>query len=327
MFEEWGLLGSVLVMLVSLFILDRASDLAIDNAVKVSEITGLGKTTIGFILIALVTTLPELSVSVFAAFGEQGIGIAIGNVLGSNIVNIGLILGAGLLVASIKSQDRLKMAPLLAEEEIGTLYFGLFIASMIPLLLIYLGHVSRFIGIILIGIFGYYVYRLSKTRTLKEEGALGGEQARLKLYAFLTVTGALIVVISANFLVDSAVLIATWLGVPQVVLGATVVAFGTSLPEFANTIKASSKGHIELAMGNLIGSCFTNITLILGVALIGSPLTVNMAAFTNLVVFSLITNLLLWYFLTSGRISWREGALLLFMYMIFLIVSFGGYRT
>ncbi|MCS7096457.1 MAG: sodium:calcium antiporter [Candidatus Bathyarchaeota archaeon] len=327
MFEEWGLLGSVLIMMVSLFILDRASDIAIDNAVKVSEITGLGKTTVGFILIALVTTLPELSVSVLAAFGKEGMGIAIGNVLGSNIVNIGLILGAGILIAAMKSQDRLKMAPLLAEEEIGTLHFGLFIASMIPLLLIYVGYVSRFIGIILIGIFVYHVYRLSKTKTIREEGALGGERARLKLYVFLTVTGALMVVISANFLVDSAVLIATWLGVPQVVLGATIVAFGTSLPEFANTIKASSKGHVELAMGNLIGSCFTNITLILGVALIGSPLAVNMAAFTNLVVFSLITNLLLWYFLTSGRVSWREGVLLLFMYMIFLIASFGGYRT
>lgn len=327
MFEEFGLLGNVLVLLASLVLLDRASELTIDNAVKVSELSGLGKTTVGFILIAFVTTLPELSVSIFAAFTGEGIGIAVGNVLGSNIVNICLILGTGILIASMKSSDRLKMVPLLAEEEVGTLYFGLFIASVVPLTLLYIGYASRLIGILLIGIFAFYIFRLSKIKHKRNEVGLGEERLKLKLYTFLAVLGALVVVVSANFIVDSATYIAEQLDVPQVVLGATIVAFGTSLPEFANTTKSAFKGHLELALGNIVGSCFTNITLILGVALVGAPLAINMAAFTNLVVFSLITNLLLWYFLSSGKVGWREALMLLFMYLIFLIVSFGGYRT
>lgn len=327
MFEEWGLLGNVLVLIASLIILDRASELTIDNAVKVSEISGLGKTTVGFVLIALVTTLPELSVSIFAALMREGMGIAVGNVLGSNIVNICLILGAGILIASLRSSTRLKMVPLLAKEDVGTLYFGIFIASVVPLTLLYIGYASRLIGIILIGIFVLYIFRLSKVKRGKNEGCIGEKRSKLKLYVFLAVLGAFVVVASANFIVDSATYIAEWLGVPQVVLGATIVAFGTSLPELANTTKAALKDHLELALGNIVGSCFTNITLILGVALIGAPLAVNMAAFTNLVVFSLITNLLLWYFLSSGRVGWREALMLLFMYTVFLVVSFGGYRT
>jgi Ca2+/Na+ antiporter len=81
-----------------------------------------------------------------------------------------------------------------------------------------------------------------------------------------------------------------------------------------------------LALGNIVGSGFINITLILGVALMASPLTVNIAAFSNLALFSLITNLFLWYFLSSERMSWREGALLLFLYAVYLVVSFGGYQ-
>lgn len=327
MFEEWGLLGNALVLLASLVILDRASDLAIDNGVKVADITGFGKTTIGFILMALITTLPELSVSIFAAIGGEGMGVAIGNVVGSNIVNICLILGIGLLLVSIKSSDNLKMVPLITKEEVGTLYFGLFIASVIPLTLLYIGYASRIIGVILIAIFAFHIFQLSKTRHLRNESSCGKEHARLKRYVFLTILGASIVVASSNFIVDTATYIAEWLGVPQVVLGATIVAFGTSLPEFANSVKSSLKGHLELALGNIVGSCFTNITLILGVALIGSPLRVNMAAFSSLVMFSLMTNLLLWYFLSSERIGWREGALLVFMYVIFLVTSFGGYKA
>jgi len=327
LFEEWGLLGNLLVLVVSLVILDRASDWTIVNSVKVADITGFGKTTIGFILVAFSTSLPEFCVSIFAAISGEGIGVAIGNVLGSNIANICFILGIGFLIVALKSSESVKLAPAMAKEEMGTLYFGLFVASVIPLTLLYIGFASRFIGAILLAIFVFYVYQLSKVRKIKEEGSIGEERRKLPRYAFFTVFGAVLVVASAYFIVDSASYIAEGLGIPPVVIGATIVAFGTSLPELATSIDSVQKGHIDLALGNIVGSCFINITLILGVALIGSPLAVNMAAFTNLVMFSLITNLLLWYFLSSERISWREGAMLLFMYMVFLVVSFGGYRT
>jgi cation:H+ antiporter len=99
------------------------------------------------------------------------------------------------------------------------------------------------------------------------------------------------------------------------------------LPELATSVDAVQRGHLDLALGNIIGSCFINTTCILGVTLTASTLRVNMSAFSNLVMFSILTNLFLWYFLSSERISWREGVVLLFMYFVFLTVSFGGYKV
>lgn len=327
MFEEWGLLGNTLILLASFVILDKASDWTITNAVRVSDITGVGKTTTGFILVAFSTSLPELFISIFATLDEKLIGIAIGNVLGSNIVNISLILGMCFLLIALKSSDILKILPVMVEEEVGKLHFGLFVSSIIPLSLIYIGYASRFVGAILLIIFIYYVYKLSEVKRIKEEGSLGEERQRVPKYVLLTVTGAVIVVVSSHLIVSASSYIAEVLGIPKVVIGATIIAFGTSLPELMTSIDSTLKGHIDLALGNIIGSCFTNITCILGVALLGSNLRVNMAAFSNLVTFSLMTNLLLWYFLSSGRIGWREGVILIFMYTVFILVSYGGYRA
>jgi len=303
-----GLLVNALILLASLLVLDKASDLTISNSVKVAAITGFGKTTVGFILVAFATSLPELLVSIFSAIYPETIGIAIGNVLGSNIVNICLILGICFLLVALRSSNYACLLPSMAKEEMGNLYFGLFIASIIPLTLIYIGYASQFIGIILLAIFVFYLYQLSKIKNVKEEGSLGLERKKLGRYTFLTFLGAAGVVVCSYFIVDTASYIAISIGVPRVVIGATVVAFGTSIPELATSIDATRKGHLDLALGNIVGSCFINITCILGVTLVASTLRVNMAAFSNLVMFSLITNLFLWYFLSSEKVSWREGA-------------------
>jgi cation:H+ antiporter len=322
LFEWLGLPGNVFVLLVSLLILNRASDLAVDNAVKVADLTGLGKTVIGFILVAMTTTLPELSVSVLTALGVEDVGVAIGNALGSNVVNICLILGLAFLIASLKNpRDNLTI-----KEEVETLNFGLFIASIVPLFLIYIGYASRVAGIILIAIFAYNIYRVSKRWKFANFAEFGGRSVKLGRLIALTITGVVVVIASAYLIIDSACYIAEWIGIPKVVIGATIVAFGTSLPEFANSLKASFKGHAELALGNIVGSCFINVTLILGVALIGQNFVVNMAAYTGLAVHALISSLLLWYFLSSKNINWRGGATLLFLYAVFMAQIFGVYR-
>ena len=323
MFECLGLLGNVFILLFSLFILDRASDLAVDNAVKVADLTGLGKTIIGFMLVAMTTTLPELSISVLTALGVEDVGVAIGNALGSNVVNICLILGLAFLIVSLKSSETC----LEVKEDVETIYFGLFVASIVPLALIYLGYASRFIGVILVAIFAYNIYKASKRRKAENKTDFSGKYGKLKRPMLLTIVGVMIVVASAYLIVDSASYIAEWMGVPKVIIGATIVAFGTSLPEFANSLKSSLKGHVELALGNIVGSCFLDVTLILGVALIGQNFRVNMAAYTGLAVHALVSSLILWYFLSSKKISWKEGAILLFLYMVFLAQIFGVYRT
>ncbi|MBS7642190.1 MAG: sodium:calcium antiporter [Candidatus Bathyarchaeia archaeon] len=323
MFEQLGLLGNVLILLISLYVLDKACDIAIDNAVKVSEITGLGKTTIGYALIALITTLPELSVSILIAMGVGDIGIAIGNVLGSNIVNVCFILGLIFLITSLRSPQLY----ITVKEEVRTLHFGLFITSLIPVVLIYIGYASRVVGIILVSIFVYEIYNISKRRRVEEVGGAERVSNNLKRYLALTILGLTAVITSAYLIVDTASYIAEYIGIPTTVIGATIIAFGTSLPEFTIGLKSSLKGYLELVIGNIVGSCFTNITLILGVALIGREFVVNMASYTSMATFTIMVCLILWYLLSNRRIGWREGILLFSLYILFLIEIFGGYRV
>ena len=117
-------------------------------------------------------------------------------------------------------------------------------------------------------------------------------------------------------------------GISQQVIGATIVAIGTSLPELTLDLKAFLRGHPGLAFGDIIGSSFVNITLILGITLIvpfliGSPVSMNMNVFQNLVIFSIITNLFFWYFLSREKIGWREGLIFLFIYALFIITTIG----
>ena len=327
-----GFILDVLVALillgVFLIVLALSSHMAITNAIKVSDITGLGKTTVGFILIAFSTSIPELSVAIISAFGgEEKTAVSVGNVIGSNIVNICLIIGLATLLVVLQRRSRnVKMIPTMAKEEFGSLYFGLFIASLIPLTLVYLTFASQLIGLILVLIFGFYTYQLSKVRIPSESRQSVSEEMKRKLhlYVVLTFLGIAGVVLSAYFIVESSVAMAEFAGVSKSIIGATIIAFGTSLPELSIDVNAFLKGHSALALGDIVGSCFINITLILGITLLASPFSVkNITFFTDLVIFSLIANIFLWYFLSIERLGWKEGAILLFIYILFLATTVG----
>jgi cation:H+ antiporter len=321
MFEQIGLIGNLLILIAALIALNQASNLTINHSVKVAGVTGLGKTTVGFFLVAFSTSLPELFVAIFAVIAPENVGISIGNVLGSNIANICLVLGIGFVLIALKYSESAKFLPTMTKEETGGLYFALLVASVIPLALLYIGSASQLIGIILLVVFIYNIYQLPKTRNVREEPALGEERRKLKNYVALAVLGAAAVVASSYFIVETASHVALSAGVPRVVIGATIVAIGTSLPELVISIDSIKKGHADLALGNIVGSCFINITLILGVTLIAAPFRVNIAAFSELIIFSLVANLFLWYFLSNEKIGWREGAILLFIYTLFLATS------
>jgi cation:H+ antiporter len=313
-------------LLVSLALLVIGSEVTIRNSLKVSEITGFGKSTIGFILVGFSTSLPELSVAVFAVTNPANVGVSIGNVLGSNIVNIAFILGLCIIIMVYWCSQSPSFLLNLAKEEMGNLQFGLFIASIVPIALLYIGYASRFIGVILVTIFVIYMIQLTRSNKTVAASPSGTGKNRLKSYVSFAFVGAALVIATAFFIVESATTLAVGVGIPPVVIGATIVAFGTSIPELATSVSSVRKGFFDLALGNIVGSGFINITLILGVALIASPLNVSIAAFSNLALFSLIVNLFLWYFLgsASGKISWREGALFLGLYAAFLAISFGG---
>ncbi len=332
-----GFVIDLLVIAVSFVALNWASNLAINSAIKVAAVTRLGKTAVGFSMIAFSTSLPELTVAFIAAF-SGGAALSVGNVLGSNIVNISVIIGLAAILLHIKTHRKrnvinasngLNVIPAFAKSELSSIHFGLFISSIIPMILIYINTATWVVGLVLISIFIAYMYQLSKVRMPSENGEITREEkSKLKRYVLFTIVGALGVVGSAYFLVESAVRIATSIGISQQIIGATIIAFGTSLPELTLDLRAFLSGHSGLAFGDIIGSSFINITLILGVtlfvpALIGSPVSMNMSVFQNLVVFSIITNLFFWYFLSREKISWKEGTVFLSIYALFLATTLG----
>jgi cation:H+ antiporter len=330
----------ILIIAVSFVVLNFTSNIVINNAVKVSTVTRLGKTAVGFSIIAFSTSLPELTVALIAAV-SGGAALSVGNVLGSNIVNIAVIVGIAAFLVYFQSRRRAKrsnefavkdcnIVPAFAKSELSSIYFGLFIASIIPIVLIFISAATWVVGLVLICIFIGYMYQLSKVRMPEENnGSVTAEEKdKLKRYVAFTIVGALGVVISAYFLVESAVAIAQAVGLSQQVIGATIIAIGTSLPELTLDLKAILRGHSGLAFGDIIGSSFVNITLILGVtlfvpALVGTPIILRMDVFQNLVLFSIVTNLIFWYFLTRGQIGKREGAVFLLIYILFIITTIG----
>ena len=321
MLEQFGIIGNVAILLATLAVLMKASNLAITNSVNLASVTGLGKTKTGFIIVAFSTSLPELLVAVFATLDPESVGISVGNVLGSNIMNICLILGICFLIMAIKYPTSAGFFTRMAKDEVGDLNFGIFVASIVPLVLLYFRFANQIVGFMLIALFVYNMYALTKKRKTVEEISDEAEKHDLVKYLIKSLLGIAGVVACAYFIVESASFLALSAGIPPVIVGATVVAFGTSVPELATSLDSVRKGFLDLAVGNIIGSCFINITLILGFTLLFAPFNVNISVFSDLIIFSLITNLILWYILQNTKVSKREGIIMLGIYLIFLANS------
>ncbi|MFA5365991.1 MAG: hypothetical protein WC325_12480 [Candidatus Bathyarchaeia archaeon] len=329
------LVVNVLIIAVSFLVLNWASNLTINNALNVSRITRLGKTAVGFSLIAFSTSLPELTVAAVAVM-SGGAALSVGNVLGSNIVNICLVVGLAAFILYMRQRKKNSgtsgstVIPNFAKHELSNIHFGLLVASIVPLILIYVVEATWVVGLMLISVFVIYMYQMAKVRMPEEESEVvtPDERSKLKRYILLTILGALGVVVGANFLVESAVVIAQSIGLSETIIGATIIAIGTSLPELTLDLKAFVGGHSALALGDIIGSSFVNITLILGItlflpALMGHAVVMNMVAYQNIVIFSIITNLFFWYFLSQGKLGLKEGALFLFIYLLFIATTLG----
>ncbi len=321
--EQLGVIGNIVVLIISLGVIIRSSSLTISNLVNLASVTGLGKTKVGFLLVAFSTSLPELFVAIFAIINQATVGISLGNILGSNIMNICLILGIAFLIMAIKYPESAGFFKKMTQDEVGNLNFGIFVASIVPLLLLYFGYATQLMGVILIGLFIYNMYDLVRKKETVQQISDTAEKSEHKNYIIKSVLGIIGVVSASFFIIESASFLALSIGIPPIIVGATIVAFGTSFPELVTSVDSVRNGFIDLALGNVIGSCFINITLILGFTFIFAPLNVNVSAFSNLILFSLISNIVLGYILQNSSVGKQEGIILLLIYAIFLTVNFG----
>ena len=300
--------------------LGGSSGVVVSNLVAVSEKRRLRKSVLSFLLVAFSTSLPELSVAMNAiAVGNMP--VSLGDILGSNITNIALILGVCFIISTLNHSRKKDTA--IGEKDMKQFTNGLILLSGTLIVLLYLQYMSRVIGILLLGVFFFYSANLFQKR--KEDGNDGNRNTNrgIRNELILIAVGITGVIIGSRFTVESAIDVATYLGMPASVIGATVVAFGTSLPEFAVDARAAYSGHLEICIGDIVGSCFLNSTLILGLLLTFTPFTLNLAVLSDLLLFGVVSNLVLWYFLDNRKTGYREGVILLLLYMINLLSILG----
>jgi len=282
------------------------------SAEELERCTNVGQFAVGFLLLSVVTSLPEFTVAVFAT-AQDVVGITIGDILGSNVVNIAFV-GAMVLVLA----RTIEVRTMLLDELAGVLYFS----SLIPLILSIFAAVSRGFGVVLLSFFVVYSYfAMKRGRSIMEEDRGPSMPRRVKARILLMIViGALGVIVSASFLVGSASTVAELFGLSKLVIGAKVVSIATSVPELVVTIVAVRRGLHDMALGNAIGSNLTNVSLILGLVLVLSPLGVSLQAYSIATAFLLIVTSSFWYFLSRGKLSRMAGLTLLMLYVAFLVV-------
>jgi cation:H+ antiporter len=363
------LIAASVIFFVGLVMLVKGADLFVESSARIARILGVSELAIGLTLVAVGTSLPELVTGVVASYSGQT-GIVLGNIVGSNIANIALILGLSALLAPLATGKEMfyRDGMVLMASSLLFYYFALD------------GAVSYFEGLVLLAFFLMYtaallifkpkieglrdyvnyMYHLSRVSELESQfkksldfvvgvctfpvNLLNGECRRAYLVRLRAVreyekqlqekaikdVGIIVVSLAAlylgaEFFVRGAVDLAYTLGVGPSIIGLTLVAVGTSMPEFVVSVQAARKGFSEISIGNIVGSNIANITLIGGVCALIAPITLGVSTSLRdanehyVVPFMIFVSLLCIIFIRSKwKISRLEGVILLLLYAVFL---------
>lgn len=320
---EIMLIFNIGILAGSFFILAKSADFLVDGAVAIAVILKIPKIVIGIILVGFATTAPEFTVSLLSAL--KGLPeIALGNAVGSVIVNNGIALGLGVIVAS----TAIIVDPRILKR------FGIFLIaiSIITFVLAYNGIIEQWEGLILLSLLIVYLVWVfiteKKRRNTQKDPVLGDEiKEHVKPGGIIRQLirfgiGVVGVIIASNFLVDSARYIAEFLVVSKAIIGLTVVAIGTSLPEIATCVVASRKGHGDLALGDIMGANILNLLWIIGAAATANKITVS----TRMILFSFPSMLIIVITtIVFARMGYKlnrwKGIILVSLYIIYLFIA------
>jgi cation:H+ antiporter len=304
-------MSDFVIFILSLTALIWGADLLIAQSEKIARHFGLSDFFIGATLIALGTSLPEMAASVTASLdGHPAISLA--NIIGSNILNITLVLGTVFLIARNINPHR----DFFAKDSSWALF-----PVFIFILMIMDGVVSRFDGVLLIILMGAYLLFL--IRNGKEILTEEGEEKRETNFTWgrtggMLLVGFVTVIIGANYLIGSASALARILGVSEWIIGVVMIAMGTSMPELVVSIVAARKGKADMAIGNIIGSNMANISVALGAAAIARPLTLDPMAYLFDISTMLVATLMLVFLAANKLYTQAAGISLLIVLAVFL---------
>lgn len=304
-------------LLISLVILYFGAEGLVSGASSLAKRIGISPLVIGLTIVSIGTSAPELVVSVKAALNGQS-ALSIGNVLGSNFFNIGLILGLAALIYPLSVKRQLLKLDVPVMVLTAVLFFLFFLDSRI----------SRIEAVIFILLFvSYTVYLLfsSKKKNTKSKNQGDEDEIRLSKHWLIDVlfigVGLTGLVYGSDLLVENATIIAERLGMSEAMIGLTIIAAGTSMPELATSVVAAIKKRADIAIGNVVGSNIFNILLILGVAGVIQPISTPDINYVDS-LFVIGISVLLWLFMKrSTRITRWQGVTFILFYLVYFSIK------
>ncbi|MFO7570293.1 MAG: calcium/sodium antiporter [Smithellaceae bacterium] len=310
---------AIFLFIVGLVLLIVGAEALVRGASRLAALLGVSPLVIGLTVVALGTSSPELAVSVKSVLSSQS-DIAVGNIIGSNIINVLLILGLSALIA-----------PLIVSKQLIRLDVPIMIAfSVIVLIFALDGVFSRLEGVVLLsGLIAYILFSFFQSRRAGAEAQVADvgdsetQRHTKKDWVKNTVMvlfGLVLLVQGSHWLVEGAVSFARYIGVSELIIGLTIVAGGTSLPEVVTSVVAAIRGERDIAVGNVVGSNIFNIMGVLGLAVIVAPGGIQVSSAVigfDIPVMIAVAFACLPLFFTGGEISRPEGALLLGYYVAY----------
>lgn len=309
------------LFVVGFYLLIKGADLLVDGASSIAGRLRISSLIIGLTVVAFGTSLPELVVNLFASF-EGNADLAIANVLGSNIANILLIVGIAAVISPLPIQENT------ARHEIPLSILSVIVLALLASDTRWLGRevseLTRSDGLVLLCFLAVFLhYTISLVRSQREVHIPVIETHSMMSSVVRVVLGLVGLTLGGKWIVDGAIVIAISLGMSETLVGLTIVAIGTSLPELATSVAAAWKGQAGMAIGNVIGSNIFNIFWILGISAVVNPLPFDSANEPAIVV-TLAASLLLQLFVVTGvrsRVGRWEGWLMLAFYVLFMAYS------
>lgn len=316
-----GIVGVIVVML---YTLSKGADIFVDEAVSLSVHFGIPKVIIGATIVSLGTTLPEASVSVMAAINGNP-DLALGNAIGSIIVDTGLIIG----LASLLGKLPIDQNTINRQGKIQWLAVVLLAVVALPIFSgTGVGNIHQWMGWLFLALLVVYIY-ISIKWSRKDKAPIEDieeDQSPLALQIFKLALGVGIVIASSKLLIPAVEIGAYRVGIPQSIIAATLVAFGTSLPELVTAITAVRKGHGELAIGNIVGADILNVLFVVGSAaavtkggLLVPPGFFKLQIPTMLLI---VTAFRLFAKGKNNEINKKEGIFLIVIYLIYLTLNY-----
>ena len=311
-----AMMQSIVLLLVGFVLLIKGADFFVEGSSSVARALRIPSMIVGLTIVAMGTSLPELAVSVTASVAGNN-ALAVSNVIGSNLFNLMFVCGACAL-----------FAPLIVQKD--TLKKEIPVSVLCAVLLFVLGisgmEIGRTDGVILLLLFiGFLVWMVRSALKAHAASAEAEDPSgEYKIYPawkciLYIVGGAVAIKFGGDFVVDGASAIAVKAGLSQNLIGLTIVAMGTSLPEFVTSVVAARKNEVDMAFGNVIGSNIFNILFVLGLAGVISPMPFLMENIIDIIIL-IVFSLLIWIFAwTKEKISRKEGIVMLVLYVVYVI--------